>query len=183
MFLPRQKSAHHVPLGGNAPEGLVALLGGKGGGRGGAEGREGEGKLDHGWDGLFSLKPRECVRLRSGHCRWPAVDKNIARAADHVTGFLYEVSGKSKRYAVGSVLVRKCRKGSARSPGKDTHINTWALNVYLPVLARRLPTPHFCSSCAPAIGTLRDGSLARSIRCRARNICTQRPWRASYSWR
>ena len=43
----------------NAPEGLVAVLGGEGSGRGGAEGRKGEGKLDHGGDG--GTQPKSAV--------------------------------------------------------------------------------------------------------------------------
>ena len=53
----------HIYQFNDAPEGLVALLGGEGSGRGGAEGRKGEGKLDHGGDGGSLQQPKSTVVL------------------------------------------------------------------------------------------------------------------------
>lgn len=61
----KEKPARYVPylLFNDAPEGLVALLGGEGSGRGGAEGRKGEGKLDHGGDGGSLQQPKSTVSV------------------------------------------------------------------------------------------------------------------------
>ena len=127
MFRPRKKSAHHVPLERTHRKAWLPCWGAKAAAEVAQRAARARESLTMVGVGCSLSTKEECVRLRSNRRLTP--DKNIARAADHVTDFCHEVPGKSKRYAVGSVLIRKCRKGSARSPGKDTHINTSALNV------------------------------------------------------
>ena len=192
MFRPRKKSAHHVPLERTHRKAWLPCWGAKAAAEVAQRAARARESLTMVGVGGRLFSHQECIRLRSGRLTPAGGHKNIARAADHVTDFCYEVFGKSKRYAVGSVMIRKCRKGSARSPGKDTHINTSALNVPLPVLDRRLPTPHaFYFVPSSSIGHWHFVLALDTLLCCAslrlclsgRNICTHRQWRASYSWR
>ena len=106
----------------NAPEGLVAVLGGEGSGRGGAEGRKGEGKLDHGGDGgtqpKSAVSDEELARRRRQRrqrlCRL-AKQKNIANVVAPRHSHLSARScGEKNALSVGRVVLDHAVKTTPR---------------------------------------------------------------------